>query len=124
MPSELLMQVSKKKTHQTVFSFRVKVFQVMHLPAAPENSFVLNFEHAASSWMEVCFFSAADLQHVSFHFGTEEGERCKVLLNLFEKASPETSLMQGPCFTCIYRSRGNNRSNARLHQSVIETPRP
>ena len=123
MPSELLMQVSKK-THQTVFSFRVKVFQVMHLPAAPENSFVLNFEHVASSWMEVCFVSAVDLYHVSFYFGTEMGERCKVLLTLFEMASPETSLMQGPCFTCIYRSRGNNRSNARLHHSVIETPRP
>ena len=62
----------------------------MHLPAAPENSFVLNFEDAASSWMEVCFFSAIDLYHVSFYFGTEVGQRCKVLLDFFAKglASP------------------------------------
>ena len=62
----------------------------MHLPAVPENSFVLNFEDAASSWMEVCFFSAVDLYHVSFYFGTEVGQLCKVLLNFFAKglASP------------------------------------
>ena len=72
----------------------------MHLLAAPENSFVLNFEDAASSWMEVCFFSAVDMYHVSYYFGTEVGQLCKVLLNFFAKASPETLPTKGPCFTC------------------------
>ena len=72
-----------------------------HLPAAPEISFVLNFEHAASSWMDVCFFSAGDLCHESFFFGTEVGRAVQNSAHFVREGFSRNVSDQGRCFTCL-----------------------
>ena len=81
----------------------------MHLAAALENSFVLNFEDAASSWMEVCFFSAVDLHHISFYFGPEVGQRCTVSAQFFREGFSRNVTDAKALLHLHIRSRGNDR---------------